>query len=265
MSYTNKNIHRFQVKRDYKDRFLQKLQLYRRNEKSNNARLVVIAGPNGAGKSAYVKEFFPNDINWDEDLIFNELEAELNKDYFYTEDEISEVLKDIRIKIFDYVVNERLTMVFHTNFSAFFLNKNAFEDYFSNRIHSVIMELFFVDTITLEKSISRVQRRVSEGGHFVSEEDIQQNFDLSIRNIPRHLHLFKSVKIHTNSVDIDSETKEEIDKSTLLQLKNRKPLFDIQNNKCLVKKAAFSDQWMYIRYEKILHFLFERGIEIEVI
>lgn len=271
MSYSSKTIHQFKIKKEFKNRILQKIRKYGRIDEGDRiTTLDFIAGPNGAGKSQYVSFFYKNDINWDEDLIYQEISNLLHdSEYLYEEIDIEKIVSDLRKEIFNLIVENNQKMVFHTNFSAHFLHSQGFKDYFNDKIFDVSKKLIFIDTIYLQKSIDRVNKRKLNGGHDVDIDDIKQNFDLSVKNIVRHLQYFEEIIVHTNAIEVEDLNKLIIAKklrSEEVSLIQRDiPIIHIISNKCEIRHDALRNQFIYERYALLIKELINQNVEISIL
>jgi predicted ABC-type ATPase len=141
--------------------------------------LYIIAGPNGAGKTTFAREFLPNYADCknfvNADLIaqgmapFSPETAALRAG--------RTMLEEIRS-----FAKKRVSFAFETTLSGrsylTLLRKLKTEGY---DIH-----FFFLWLKSVDLALSRVDERVSRGGHDVPEVVIRRRFDRSIRNFLLH-------------------------------------------------------------------------------
>lgn len=138
-------------------------------------RIFIIAGPNGAGKTTFAMEFLPNEANCPIFVNADLIAARLNPSL----PELA-TLRAGRIMLDE--IHE------HTRQKHSF----AFETTLSGRRYArwiprwresgYRVKLIFLQLPTPEHAISRVARRVSEGGHHVPEGVIRRRFHTGRRN-----------------------------------------------------------------------------------
>ena len=155
--------------------------------------LYIIAGPNGVGKTTFAREFLPNYANCknfvNADLIaqaiapFSPETAALRAGRM--------MLREIRA-----LAKKRVSFAFETTLSGrgymVWLRELKDKGY---EIH-----VFFLWVKTVDLALSRVQERVSRGGHDVPEMVIRRRFDRSIRNfLARYRQLADTWTLFDNS------------------------------------------------------------------
>ena len=161
----------------------------------SNPGLFIVAGPNGSGKSLFSKELTISDLEvFDGDKHM----AVLVKKYPETGSEA--LLSFINENIFEgqkqKAIASRLNYAFETNFSSEDPMKTARE--FKNAGYEI--HLVFMGLNSLEESIQRVAYRVRKGGHKVSEESIQYNYEFGYKNLYKYVTEFDSVTLFDNGI-----------------------------------------------------------------
>jgi predicted ABC-type ATPase len=141
--------------------------------------LYIIAGPNGVGKTTFAREFLPNYADCK-----NFVNADLIAQAMAPFSPETAALRAGRMML-DEIRS------FAKRRASF-----AFETTFSGRGHVVLLRqlkakgykihVFFLWVKTVDLALSRVQERVSRGGHDVPEPVIRRRFDRSMRNFLGH-------------------------------------------------------------------------------
>jgi predicted ABC-type ATPase len=141
--------------------------------------LYIIAGPNGVGKTTFAREFLPNYADCrnfvNADLIAQAMAP------FSPETAAVRAGRTMLGEIRSFA-NKRVSFAFETTLSGrsymVLLRQLKATGY---RIH-----VFFLWVKTVDLALSRVQERVSRGGHDVPEPVIRRRFDRSMRNFLAH-------------------------------------------------------------------------------
>lgn len=159
----------------------------------NKPQLYVFAGPNGAGKSSLSAEMIaPGTSIFDGDVEFLKL-----KRTFYDLDE-DYIRMSVNDNIFPAwkleVISKGADAAFETNFRTAevidSVKQFAFKGYESR--------LIFMGLDSVEASIDRVNLRVAKGGHSVSVENINYNYQYSFLNLGLFYKSFTSVHLYQN-------------------------------------------------------------------
>jgi len=142
---------------------------------SDEKRIIIIAGPNGAGKTTFAQEFLPNEAN---------CPAFVNADLIAAG--LSPFAPDVAAVKAGRLMLEQISAYVRKGESF------AFETTLSGRTYArqipqwqamgYRVKLIFLRLTTVEIAISRVQLRVREGGHKVSEDVIQRRFKAGLHN-----------------------------------------------------------------------------------
>ena len=138
----------------------------------------VIAGPNGAGKTTFATEFLPNFVSCREFLNADLIAAGLSPFAPETQnmragrlllERIRELSKERRDFGFETTLAGRMHVKLLSD-----LRKWGFQ-----------IALFFLWLPSADMAIRRVEQRVSEGGHRVSDEDVRRRYRRGLRNFFR--------------------------------------------------------------------------------
>ena len=135
----------------------------------------ILAGPNGAGKTTFANEFLPieaeclNFIN--ADLIAHGLSP-------FQPEKMAIEAGRLMIHHIAECVRKRESFAFETTFSGKGYVRKI-EDW-KNIGYEII--IYFLKLPSVEFAIERVKLRVSQGGHHVSEQDIQRRFQRGLVN-----------------------------------------------------------------------------------
>ena len=138
-------------------------------------RVIIIAGPNGAGKTTFAREFLPHEA---------ELPVFLNADTIAVSlspfDPESAAIRAGRIlleEIDRYVATGR-SFAFETTLSGHTYLRRIDEW----RANGYLVELIFLSLKTPEEAITRVARRVEQGGHSIPPDVVRRRFAAGLRN-----------------------------------------------------------------------------------
>ncbi|OOQ58524.1 zeta toxin family protein [Mucilaginibacter pedocola] len=155
--------------------------------------LYVFAGPNGAGKSTFATSMIPSGTPiFDGDKKFAEL-----KSFFYDLDE-SKIWLSVTDVFFpewkEEMISSKKDAAFETNFRDSQVI-NSVKQFMNAGFES---RLIFMGLDSVEASIERVELRVAKGGHNVSVEYININFEKSLQNLSQYYQTFTSVHLYQN-------------------------------------------------------------------
>jgi predicted ABC-type ATPase len=141
--------------------------------------LYIIAGPNGVGKTTFAQEFLPNYADC-KNFVNADLMARAMAPFSPETAAVRAgrmMLSEIRS-----FAKKRVSFSFETTLSGrgyiALLRQLKGEGY---EVH-----IFFLWVNTVDLAISRVQERVSRGGHDVPEAVVRRRFDRSMRNFLAH-------------------------------------------------------------------------------
>lgn len=141
--------------------------------------LYIIAGPNGAGKTTFAHEFLPKYADC-KNFVNADLIAEAMAPF--SPETAAFRAGRMMLEEMHSFARKRVSFAFETTLAGrsylAFLRSLRGEGY---EIH-----LFFLSLKSVELALSRVQERVSRGGHDVPEQIVRRRFDRSMRNFLEH-------------------------------------------------------------------------------
>lgn len=145
----------------------------------------IIAGPNGASKSR-LGIFYSNVKAFDGDKLAMQLRQEHPNwvDRWIDGTVISTLMKEK-----ENAIIQKVNYAFETNFSSE-LPLNLIRDF---KEAGYKISLVYFGLISKEDSLSRVMQRHTMGGHNVSQEVIEYNFNEGIKRVRASLPLFKNL------------------------------------------------------------------------
>ena len=143
---------------------------------SQSRKIIIIAGPNGAGKTTFAQEFLPNEAKCP---VF--INADLIAAGLAPFDQERAAFKARRLMLEEIHSQARME------------NSFSFETTLSGRGYTrlipiwrpagYLVKLFFLQLVSPELAIARVQQRVRSGGHNVPESVIRRRFASGLRNL----------------------------------------------------------------------------------
>lgn len=143
----------------------------------------VVAGPNGAGKTTFATKFLPDHVACREFLNADLIAAGLAPFAPETQNIAAARLMLGRIR---ELTARRQTFGFETTLSG-----RGYRKLLSDmRDSGYRVVLFFLWLPNADFAVSRVARRVQQGGHNIPEPDIRRRFDGGLRNF---FHLYQPV------------------------------------------------------------------------
>jgi predicted ABC-type ATPase len=139
------------------------------------AQVVIIAGPNGAGKTTFAREFLP---------------AEADCPVFVNADLIAAGLSPFRpeaaairagrlmLEEIDRHAAAGISFAFETTLAGHtYLKRIA-----RWRAQGYVVKVMFLSLNTAEEAITRVEKRVQQGGHGIPPDVVRRRFDSGLRN-----------------------------------------------------------------------------------
>ena len=168
-------------------------------------KLIIIAGSPGSGKSTFSKLFKDNIVIYNYDDILNEnfnllspnfkIEEKKQIAHDYTEREIKkQIEKCVKLNL-DYYHESNLDEPLIS------LPKSLPEHF---RSFNYQIELYFLCLESKERAKERVAKRKVGGGHFVSDEKVDNKYELGYQNLNQYWNFFDSIKLFETSNSIPS-------------------------------------------------------------
>lgn len=152
----------------------------------------IVAGPNGVGKTTYA---------------FRHIKAVSGSTRFVNLDEISRGLSPldpgaeqqraarVALEMTRSLIADRKPFSIETTLSG----KTHLRTIAAAREAGFAINLLFFLVASPEVSLSRIARRVSEGGHDVSEADVRRRFDRAIANLPIYIDQADQWRVFDNA------------------------------------------------------------------
>ncbi|WP_054143334.1 AAA family ATPase [Bosea sp. AAP35] len=152
----------------------------------------IVAGPNGVGKTTYA---------------FRHIKAVSGSTSFVNLDEIARGLSPldpsaeqqraarVALELTRSLIAHRRSFSIETTLSG----QTHLRTITAAREAGFAVNLLFFLVATPEVSLSRIARRVSEGGHDVAEVDVRRRFDRAIANLPRYISAVDQWRVFDNA------------------------------------------------------------------
>ena len=146
---------------------------------SNNPQLLYIAGPNGAGKSTFSKDLSePGAIIFDVDIVIARIEAQ-------SPDMPKKQVYDTATQEFFNKANEAVRLKQHFTLETNFRDKGLMDIAAQFKQYGYTTNMVYLTLESIEESISRVNERVLDGGHFVDHKNILLNYNEGLQYLER--------------------------------------------------------------------------------
>jgi predicted ABC-type ATPase len=156
-------------------------------------KVVIIAGPNGAGKTTFAKEFLPNEADLPVFLNADVIASSLSP--FNPEAAAIRAGRILLEEIDRYVAAGR-NFAFETTLSGHTYLRRIDEW----RANGYVVELIFLSLRTPDEAISRVARRVEQGGHSIPPDVVRRRFEAGLRNfLELYRHRVDDWQLYDNS------------------------------------------------------------------
>lgn len=188
----------------------------------------IIAGPNGASKSR-LGIFYSNVKAFDGDELAMQLRQEHSDwvDRWIDGTVISTLMKEK-----EEAILQMKNYAFETNFSSE-LPLNLIRDF---KDAGYKISLIYFGLISKEESLSRVMQRHTMGGHDVSLDVIEYNFNEGIKRVRASLHLFENILFIDGTSDFGDIKAIHITRSGKHQITDHPaPWFDLYFKECFEK------------------------------
>ena len=138
-------------------------------------RILIIAGPNGAGKTTFAREFLARESDYVTFINADLIAAGLNP--LQPEEEAMRAGR-LMLQMIEERVRAGDSFAFETTLSG----RGYARSIPRWQVQGYTVKLVFLTLPDVETAISRVRRRVREGGHQVPEDVIRRRFDAGWRN-----------------------------------------------------------------------------------
>jgi predicted ABC-type ATPase len=139
-------------------------------------KIIIIAGPNGAGKTTFAREFLPAEAQTLRFLNADLIAAGLAP---FNPESASFKAGRLMLEAIDEYVEAGHSFAFETTLSGmFYLKKISLW-----QVQGYQVKLWFLSLPNEEIAVSRVARRVRQGGHNIPEDVIRRRFKAGIENL----------------------------------------------------------------------------------
>lgn len=181
---------------------------------------IVIAGPNGSGKSFYSSQKSDALISdfgiksFDFDLAYSDLfQKFISIMTPQIEENLAFRVKETFEEKIEQALQNKMNFSFQTNFHN--PTNDKWREKFKAEGFKTYLYFLYLDSAELCKK--RVEKRVNEGGHFVSDVTIETRYLLGLQNLDAYFDQYDEVNI------IDTSDSENLKK--VLKFKNSKVVF----------------------------------------
>lgn len=138
-------------------------------------KVIIIAGPNGAGKTTFAKEFLPLEANCPVFINADLIAAGLAP---FAPQTAAIAAGRVMLQMIDDCVTRRESFAFETTLSGLgYARKIQLWRSLGFRV-----ELFFLKLPSAELAVSRVAKRVEQGGHHVPSDVVARRFKSGLAN-----------------------------------------------------------------------------------
>lgn len=156
--------------------------------------LLVVAGCNGAGKSSFSKALSPQNTSpYDYDLVFLEIYNNLIDSELINRMAHNLSFENLTSSI-ENAIMERKNFCYETNFNSTPL---YWPTIFKQEDYRLELAFFCLDSI--EKAKERVRIRVENGGHFVSDVEIEERYRLGYKHLNENWQFFDTLHLFETS------------------------------------------------------------------
>jgi len=145
---------------------------------NHDKRIIIIAGPNGAGKTTFANEFLPKEAGCFQFVNADLIAAGLSP---FQPEKAAVKAGKIMINQIDEYVNREISFAFETTLSG----KRYARLIPQWHEQGYNIKLFFLKLSSPEMAISRVKKRISEGGHSVPEKIIRRRYAAGLENFEK--------------------------------------------------------------------------------
>jgi len=155
------------------------LSIKSRKHRLNLKKIIIIARPNGAGKTTFARDFLPAEARTLRFINADLIAAGLAP---FNPESASFKAGRIMIEEIDECVDARHSFAFETTLSGMsYLKKIA-----SWRACGYQVKLWFLSLPNEQIAVSRVARRVLQGGHNIPDDVIRRRFKAGLENFHQH-------------------------------------------------------------------------------
>lgn len=182
-------------------------------------KLIILAGPNGAGKSTFAEN---SDLQFITDLGIESFDYDLEYKKLYAEfqsimtNQIEENLGSRAKEIFEERANQAIEDKSHFSFQTNYDKSYTEKWRVKFEAAGFDTELYFLYVDSIELCIRRVEKRITEGGHSVPENQIIERYKKGLANYDSTFHSFDKVILIDTSQDKNK---------LLFEMSNKEPIY----------------------------------------
>jgi predicted ABC-type ATPase len=180
--------------------------------------LLFVAGPNGAGKSTFSKKLSdPGAVIFDVDKVIARIEAQSPD---MPKKQVYQAATNEFIKQASDAVKQKQHFTLETNFR----DEDLLDIVAEFKRHNYATNLVYLTLKNIKESVSRVNQRVENGGHYVDHKNIEQNYDLGLQYLERFADRFDNLEIiDTSGNDFQLRSVLSIQQQQLVYLSDELP------------------------------------------
>lgn len=151
--------------------------------------LLFVAGPNGAGKSTFSKKLSdPGAVIFDVDKVIARIEAQSPD---MPKKRVYQAATNEFFKQATDAVKQKQHFTLETNFR----DEDLLNIVAEFKRHNYVTNLVYLVLKNIKESVSRVNQRVKNGGHYVDHKNIEQNYELGLQYLERFADRFDNLEI----------------------------------------------------------------------
>jgi len=154
-----------------------------------NPQLLFVAGPNGAGKSTFSKKLSdPGAVIFDVDKVNARIEAQ-------SPDKPKKLIYQEATQEFFNLATEAIKQKQHFTLETNFRDEPLVDIVAHFKRNGYTTNMVYLVLKNIKESVSRVNQRVTNGGHYVDQKNIEQNYDLGLQYLERFADRFDNLEI----------------------------------------------------------------------
>jgi predicted ABC-type ATPase len=151
--------------------------------------LLFVAGPNGAGKSTFSKGLSqPGAVIYDVDKAVARIAAQ-------SPDMPKKQVYQAATQDFVYRAIEAINQRHHFTLETNFRDESLMDVIAEFKQDGYTINMVYLTLENIEQSVSRVNQRVDQGGHYVDLKNIKENYDLGLKYLERFADRFDKLEI----------------------------------------------------------------------
>lgn len=157
-------------------------------------KILIIAGPNGAGKTTFASEFLPNEASCPEFVNADLIAAGLSP---FQPEKVAIAAGRLMLARIEELVASGKSFAFETTLAT----RSWLPQIPVWQARGYRVSFYFLSLPDAEFAIQRVERRVSQGGHFIPPDTVHRRFERGLKNLHHgYLDVVDEWLIHDSSV-----------------------------------------------------------------